>query len=119
MWPACLPRPRRWQRRRQLKRPGHYPHAELPERVGPAVLRFLAVPAGALAVLAAYHLPTEDALHAVRGLRAIVHGFVALEAAGGFGLPLDLDESFCRLVDAYVRDLERPRDAAIPGRSMD
>jgi hypothetical protein len=61
----------------------------------------------ALAVLAAYQLPTDDALHAVRGLRAIVHGFVGLEAAGGFGLPLDLDTSFHRLVAAYIADLER------------
>jgi AcrR family transcriptional regulator len=61
----------------------------------------------ALAVLAAYRLPPEDALHAVRGLRAIVHGFVGLEAAGGFGLPLDLDTSFHRLVDAFISALER------------
>jgi AcrR family transcriptional regulator len=65
----------------------------------------------ALATLSAYDLPEEEALHAVRALRAIVHGFVALEAAGGFGLPLDLDESFRRLVDAFVRDLERPATA--------
>jgi AcrR family transcriptional regulator len=62
-----------------------------------------------LAVLAAYRLAREDALHAVRALRAIVHGFVALEAAGGFGLPLDLDESFRRLVVAFIRDLGQPR----------
>ena len=61
----------------------------------------------ALAVLAAYDLARDDALHAVRALRAIVHGFVSLEAAGGFGLPLDLDESFRRLVDAFVGALER------------
>jgi AcrR family transcriptional regulator len=65
----------------------------------------------ALAALAAYQLSHDEALHAVRGLRAIVHGFVALEAAGGFGLPLDLDESFRRLVDAFVRDLARPAGA--------
>jgi hypothetical protein len=61
----------------------------------------------ALAALAAYDLSTDEALHAVRGLRAIVHGFVALEAAGGFGLPLDVDESFRRLLDAFIGDLER------------
>jgi AcrR family transcriptional regulator len=59
-----------------------------------------------LAVLAAYELSEEDALHATRGLRAIVHGFVSLEAAGGFGLPLDLDESFHRLVCAFIRGLD-------------
>jgi hypothetical protein len=32
---------------------------------------------------------------------------VGLEAAGGFGLPLDLDTSFHRLVDAFISALER------------
>ena len=59
-----------------------------------------------LAVLAAYKLRGDEALHAVRGLRSIVHGFVSLEAAGGFGLPLDLDESFRRLVQMFIRGLE-------------
>jgi AcrR family transcriptional regulator len=59
-----------------------------------------------LAALEAFGLGGKDALHAARALRAIVHGFVALEAAGGFGLPLDLDESFRRLVVAYIRGLD-------------
>lgn len=33
-------------------------------------------------------------VHAVRGWRALVHGFAVLEARGGFGLPEDLDQSF-------------------------
>jgi AcrR family transcriptional regulator len=36
---------------------------------------------------------------AVRIVRAAVHGFVVLEAAGGFGLPDDVDVSFERLLD--------------------
>jgi hypothetical protein len=48
--------------------------------------------------LAAYNLSTEDALHAVRMLRSIVHGFVSLENSGGFGLPLAVDETFRRLL---------------------
>jgi WHG domain-containing protein len=39
----------------------------------------------------------------VRALRTAVHGFAALEAAGGFGRPLDRDASFRRLVDALAR----------------
>lgn len=58
-----------------------------------------------IAVLAAYQLSGEDALHAIRGLRSIVHGFVSLEMAGGFGLPMDVDESFRRLVHTFVRGL--------------
>lgn len=67
------------------------------------------------AVLAGYGLGGEDALHATRGLRAIIHGFVALEMAGGFGLPLDLQESFTRLLKAFARGLAGPAPAARPG----
>ena len=59
----------------------------------------------ALAVIASFGLQGEDALHAVRGLRSIVHGFATLEVAGGFGLPLDCDESFRRLINAFSAGL--------------
>jgi len=62
-------------------------------------------------VLAPFGLSGDDAIHSVRGLRALVHGFTSLELAGGFGLPLDLDESFRRLVDTFVAGLPRPRRA--------
>jgi AcrR family transcriptional regulator len=58
-----------------------------------------------LAVLASFGLEGPDALHAVRGLRSVVHGFATLEVAGGFGLPLDCDESFRRLVQMYIAGL--------------
>jgi hypothetical protein len=44
-------------------------------------------------------------LHAVRGLRSLVHGFATLEVAGGFGMPLDIDESFRRLVELLISGL--------------
>jgi AcrR family transcriptional regulator len=56
-------------------------------------------------VLSVYELSEADALHTIRGLRSIIHGFVALEAAGGFGLPLDLDESFERLLRGFIAGL--------------
>lgn len=55
-----------------------------------------------LAVLEPYGLAEEEAIHAVRGLRSIVHGFATLEQAGGFGMALSRDESFLRLVRAFV-----------------
>lgn len=58
-----------------------------------------------VAVLAHFRLGDEGTIHAVRGLRALVHGFATLEAAGGFGLPLDRDESFARLVRAFIAGL--------------
>lgn len=58
-----------------------------------------------LAVLAGYGVKGDDALHAIRGFRAIIHGFVSLDATGGFRLKLDLTESFDRLLAAFARDL--------------
>jgi AcrR family transcriptional regulator len=58
-----------------------------------------------LAVLAGYSVKGNDALHATRGLRAIIHGFVSLDASGGFRLKLDLQESFDRLLAGFSRDL--------------
>ncbi|MGB8020375.1 MAG: TetR-like C-terminal domain-containing protein [Candidatus Nanopelagicales bacterium] len=56
-------------------------------------------------VLAGFGLAGPQAIHATRALRAGLHGFVSLEAAGGFGLPIDVEESFTYLVDGYVRSL--------------
>jgi AcrR family transcriptional regulator len=59
-----------------------------------------------LAVLAGYGLEGEQALHATRAIRAALHGFVLLEAQDGFGLPLDVNESFAVLVGMLDRALE-------------
>lgn len=50
-------------------------------------------------VIADYDLTGQDAIHTVRMLRATLHGFIALEAAGGFGLPTDIDLSFDHAID--------------------
>ena len=60
-----------------------------------------------LAVLASYELSGEEAVHAARGLRSVAHGFATLEVAGGFGMPLDLDESFRRLLRAFTAGLRQ------------
>jgi AcrR family transcriptional regulator len=70
-----------------------------------------------LAVMRSFELGREDGLHALRGLRSIVHGFATLELAGGFGLPLDCDESFRRLVDLFIRGLQHQKDESrLPAR---
>lgn len=58
-----------------------------------------------LAVLEAFALDQQQQIHALRGLRSIVHGFATIEAAGGFGMPIDLDESFRFMVLQYVASL--------------
>jgi AcrR family transcriptional regulator len=68
-----------------------------------------------LAVVESFGLAGEDAIHAVRGLRSLVHGFATLEAAGGFGLPLDCDESFRRLIRIFIRGLEASQEMAARG----
>jgi AcrR family transcriptional regulator len=55
-----------------------------------------------LLLMASLGLQGDDALHAIRGLRAILHGFVSLETAEGFKMDLDQEESFRRLVSAYL-----------------
>lgn len=59
--------------------------------------------------LSAYALSPDDTIHAVRALRCVVHGIATLELAGGFGLPQDVDETFRRLVAAYLKELDRQR----------
>jgi AcrR family transcriptional regulator len=68
-----------------------------------------------LAVLAGFGVKGDDALHATRGFRAIIHGFVSLDAAGGFRLALDLDESLARLLRAFAADLAARGRAAESG----
>jgi AcrR family transcriptional regulator len=64
------------------------------------------------AVLGPYGLGEEDAIHAIRGLRALVHGFVSLEVAHGFGMPVDLDASFHWLIDTFIAGLRQPAESA-------
>jgi AcrR family transcriptional regulator len=60
-----------------------------------------------LAVLQGYGLEGDAALHATRAIRAALHGFVLLEMQDGFGLALDVDESFEVLVGLLERGLAR------------
>lgn len=60
-------------------------------------------------VFASYNLEGEAALHAIRGFRSVLHGFVSLETSGGFELPLDRNESFDRLLQIYLDGLAQER----------
>jgi AcrR family transcriptional regulator len=64
---------------------------------------------GAVAVLAAvlrgFGLPEPSLVDAIRSLRSALHGFVDLEARGGFRMREDVDASFAALVEAFVRSL--------------
>ena len=91
-----------------LDHPGLY--AAIARGAGPADEPVLAAASRELVDLALRVLPEsvrseEDRLHAVRGLRSLVHGFVSIEAIGGFGLALDTDESFSRAVETFAAGL--------------
>ncbi len=58
-----------------------------------------------LRILQPYQLSNTDAIHGLRMFRSILHGFVSLELAGGFGIKLDHDESFRRLVQTALLGL--------------
>lgn len=82
----------------QLILPADEPDSEV-ERMGWNSVSLL------LLILASFGLEGDDALHVVRGFRSLAHGFVSLELAGGFGLDLDMDQSFEQLFNAYLDGL--------------
>ena len=71
------------------------------------------------AILAGYGIDGDDAIHAIRSLRVVMHGFVTLEQAGGFGLPQSVDETFSRLIDildlAFARSGPRAGERGLAG----
>jgi len=58
------------------------------------------------AALRQYGLREVDSVHALRGLRSLVHGFVSLENAGALKHPADRDESFVWLVESFLAALD-------------
>ncbi|MEN3284108.1 MAG: hypothetical protein V7607_5248 [Solirubrobacteraceae bacterium] len=64
-----------------------------------------------LAIMRGWDLEGDDAIHAVRAFRSAVHGFVAIEAADGFGMAVDVDASFDRLVATLAGGLGESRPA--------
>jgi hypothetical protein len=58
------------------------------------------------AAFQSYGLRGREIIHALRGFRSLVHGFVSLELAGALMHPVSRDESFRWLVDSYLAALE-------------
>jgi AcrR family transcriptional regulator len=56
-------------------------------------------------VMAGFELHEDEAIDAIRAIRAALHGFVTLETGGAFGLPVDINRSFDRLVGGLVTAL--------------
>ncbi|WP_046468018.1 TetR/AcrR family transcriptional regulator [Allosalinactinospora lopnorensis] len=69
-----------------------------------------------VSVMRGFGLPDSDAIDAIRALRSALHGFVELEARGGFGLPQSTEHSYRILVEALIRALrDWPRSAPEAG----
>jgi AcrR family transcriptional regulator len=101
-----------------LEHPGRYAAAQSAPASGDAEdqAASLAVVQVATDVLAGYKLESDDAIDATRALRSALHGFITLESSGGFGLPVDIDRSFERLVNgiatAFSSWADEPRATA-------
>ncbi len=61
------------------------------------------------AVLREWKLQGDDLIHAARSVRSAVHGFITLEAAGGFGYPTGVDASFEALIALLIAGLNEER----------
>ena len=59
-----------------------------------------------------------EAVHAVRALFATIHGFIMLEQAGHFGMPIGIDESYDWLIAHYVASLHVHRPDSTSGQRV-
>ncbi|MEH1167160.1 WHG domain-containing protein [Micromonospora sp. CPCC 205539] len=99
------------------RHPGRYPATQrAPDPADPEHVVAGERAVGAIyAVLRGYGLTGDDAVDATRALRSALHGFVALELGGGFGLPREVDRSYHQLVaslDTSFRSWPGTRQAA-------
>ena len=82
--------------------PGRYAAGDAARPTGPddplvpAIERVLASWA---AMLRGYQLDPGQQIHAMRMLRSALHGFATLEAAGGFRIDTDVDDSFAWMIN--------------------
>ena len=58
-----------------------------------------------LATLREFDLQGAEAIHVLRGLRSLVHGFVSLESSGALKHPVDRDDSFAWLIETFLSTL--------------
>ncbi|MFD7865133.1 TetR/AcrR family transcriptional regulator [Streptomyces sp. NPDC059783] len=90
--------------------PGRYTATQTPMEIDPGLLAEAPGPRRAVeltyGMLRGYGLAEPDATDAVRLLRSTFHGFVALEAAGGFAHRRSPEQSWVRALDALHTLLE-------------
>jgi AcrR family transcriptional regulator len=57
-------------------------------------------------LLSSFSLEEHEALHLVRGLRSIVHGFSSLQRAGGFQMDFDVEDSLLYTIKLLCNGLK-------------
>jgi AcrR family transcriptional regulator len=72
-----------------------------------------------VAAIQSYGLHGDEAIHALRGLRSVVHGFVSLEAAGAMRGTVERDDSFAWLVASFLLAMEHMAGRARCARGED
>jgi AcrR family transcriptional regulator len=58
-----------------------------------------------VAVMRGYGLDDEASTHAIRRMRAAVHGFADIEAGGGFGQPENIETTYEGVIAMFLRSL--------------
>jgi len=61
------------------------------------------------AALRGYRLDPTQEVHALRALRSMLHGFATIEAAGGFMMDTDIDDSFTWMINLVDQGLMAAR----------
>jgi len=51
-------------------------------------------------------IPQAEAIHLIRAMWALLHGFLDLEAKGGFGAPVEIDASFEASMELMISGIE-------------
>lgn len=75
------------------------PRAEIVAKAGEKIIDI------GVRVLRVYELGEVGTLHAIRGLRSLLHGFASLEQKEGFQLSFDKDESFELLLATFIQGI--------------
>ncbi|MBG0823569.1 WHG domain-containing protein [Planomonospora sp. ID91781] len=91
--------------------PGRYSATQIPMRIDPELAARAPGPRRAVeltySMLRAYALAEPDLTDAARLVRSTLHGFVSIEAAGGFAHARPAESSWTRCLDALHALLER------------
>ncbi|TSB47621.1 TetR/AcrR family transcriptional regulator [Alkalicoccobacillus porphyridii] len=56
-------------------------------------------------VLYQYGLEEERSVHLIRMLRSMLHGFVTLDSAKGFGMPYDLQDTLDIMIETFIQGI--------------